>query len=158
MSEHPALPDLLDEYCGRLELQVVLLERLLRIAVHQHDASLLRDTDALAAASAEREEVMGTLLDVEREQQPVRDRIAALLDSVASLPSFDAIRRLHRRAEACIAEIISVDRDTGERLEQTDLARRGVAQNLETGEATLAAYRKALSPTSPRSGLVDRRG
>jgi hypothetical protein len=158
MTEHPALGDLLDEYHGRLQLQVVLLERLLTLASRQHDASLLRDSDALASATNERDEVMKTLLDVEREQRPARDRLATMLDDTPHLPHVDAVRRLHRRAEACIAEILTVDGETSQRLEQTDHARRGTAQNLETGEATLAAYRKALSPDLPPSALVDRRG
>ena len=43
-------------------------------------------------------------------------------------------------------------------LQQADAERRAAAQSLETGEATLAAYRRIVQEPPPSAGLFTQRG
>jgi hypothetical protein len=152
------LRETLGEYRRALETQVRFLEAIQRLASAQHAAALRQDASALTECSAERTETMAALEALERDQQDRRAWVTAHLALVETLDEFAAVRRLHRLAGATIGEILARDAETRRSLEQSEGARRSAAHVLDAGEATLAAYRKTLAHTSPRSGIVDRHG
>lgn len=153
----PDLADTLAAYRHGLEAQIHLLETLADIAARQRDACLRVDAAALADACIERDRVMEMLFGLEAVQRPQRDRIVEALPAARRLDLFETVSRLHRRAEACLAELDRRDAATRAQIEQSDMARRASATALETGETTLAAYRKILSVES-RSSILNSRG
>jgi hypothetical protein len=152
------LRETLDAYRRGLEAEVPLLESLARTASDQFEASLNGDAVTLAACAARRESLMESLLVAETDLQRLRALVAANLPSAEPLEGFDAVQRLHRIAEHWIDEVQGHDIRTRAQLQQRELTRRAAAHTLDTGEATLAAYRKTLSPTAVRSSIVDRLG
>jgi hypothetical protein len=153
-----ALRGIADEYARDLDAEVALLETVSRLAFRQREAAERQDLDGLTAASVERDRMMKTLAALEARQQTLRRMLADRLEEAQHLSAFESIRALHRRAELAIAEILVHDAGTGRVLEAAEKAGRSTALTLETGEATLAAYRKALDASAPRSGIVDRHG
>jgi hypothetical protein len=149
-----ALPD----YTAGIEAELTLLRQLHQLAAAQHDASRARDLDAVNRAGDARERIMAALVRLEHELKPIRLAIAARKDEAAELPGFDTIAALHVTAAGLVADILHADQNTLAALKSAEAARRISAQACETGEATLAAYRRVLSPISGSSGLIDRQG
>jgi hypothetical protein len=90
--------------------------------------------------------------------RPLRDTIAQRIEDARRLPGFDALVRLHREAEGLVTAIQLADRTVLHDLETAGVARREALLALETGEATLAAYRKVLAPTPGSATIVDQHG
>lgn len=153
-----ALASALLEYRSALERELGLLGELLHLSTRQHDRLQAGDLRALPALVEARARVMHALSTIEERVRPVRDAIAQRVDDARRLPGFDAIVRLHREADGVVTAIQLTDRTMLHDLETAGVSRREAAQALETGEATLAAYRKVLAPAPASATIVDRRG
>jgi hypothetical protein len=149
----------IEAYRSGLDSELALLESMLQVAAAQDAASADGDTEALLALLTRRTSILTTLMDMERDLADRRALIASHLGrlSGARLP-FDDVRQRHQRAVERLAQIDAHDRRTLEHLARTDAARRDSSQMLDAAEATLTAYRKALSPLESRTGLLDRLG
>jgi hypothetical protein len=101
---------------------------------------------------------MAGLVAVEHDIKPVRLQLWSERARASRLAGFDELIALHRKAGELVARIMSSDAATMEGLREAELARRFAAQTIETGEATLAAYRKVISPPLPSAALFGRRG
>lgn len=148
----------LETYRQGLERELPLLDALARLASSQRAASLDRDAARLEALTLERGGLVQELMRLDDELRGQRAELAAQLDVARTLDGFDAVSELHQRAARQLDAVLRCDRETCATLECDSRLRRLVVQELEAGEATLAAYRKVLSPATPRSGLFDRRG
>lgn len=153
-----ALASTLAEYRSGLECELGLLGELLRLATRQHDRLQAGDLQAFPALAQARARVMETLVAIEGRVCPMRSFIVQHIDEARRLPGFEALVQLHREAEDLVAAIQIRDRATLHDLETAGVARREAAQALETGEATLAAYRKVLAPAPGSATIVDRHG
>jgi hypothetical protein len=149
-----ALPD----YTAGIEAELSLLRQLRQLAYDQHDASRTRDLGDVNRSGDERERIMAALVNLEHDLKPIRLVIAAQKDEAETLDGFAAITELHRAAAGIVTDILQADRNTLAELRTAELARRTSAQAVETGEATLAAYRKVLTPVIGSAGLINRRG
>jgi hypothetical protein len=149
-----ALPD----YIAGIEAELRLLSRLRQLALDQHDASQARKIDEVNRAGDERDRIMAALVQLEYQLKPVRQEILAQKVDAERLNGFTAIVALHRTAAGLVSDIMQADRNTLEELKSAELARRTSAQAIESGEATLAAYRRVLTPSLGSSGLIDRKG
>jgi hypothetical protein len=149
-----ALPD----YTAGIEAELALLRQLRQLAYAQHDASRTRDLGDVNRAGDARERIMAALVSLEHELKPIRLAIAAQKDDAERLPGFASISALHRTAADLVGEILQADRNTLAELRSAEIARRTSAQAVETGEATLAAYRRVLTPVLGSAGLINRRG
>lgn len=152
------LASTLTEYRSGLDRELGLLGELLRLATRQHDCLQAGDLQAFPALAQARARVMEALVAVEGHVRPMRARIAQHLDEARQLPGFETLVQLHREAEGLVTAIQTRDRATLHELETAGVARREAAQALETGEATLAAYRKILAPAPGSATIVDRHG
>jgi hypothetical protein len=148
----------LEDYRTGLQREVSLLETLASLAATQQEATLAGDADGLLAASARREAVMQHLLEVDNDLRPRRTMLADALDETRALPGATTVATLHGIAQRHVRDILAIDVQTRASLERSENGRREAAHALDAAEATLAAYRKVLSPASPRSGIVDKRG
>lgn len=149
---------IIHEYRAGLEAELTLLHQLKGLSVQQHGASRDRDTDRLADITDERDRVMASLVTIEHELRPARQRLAALKDSIRTLPDFESVVTLHRTAADLVAGIVSSDQTSMAALRDAELARRLARQAVEMGETTLAAYRRVIAPAVASASLVDKRG
>jgi uncharacterized protein YhaN len=146
------------EYQQGLTAELHLLGQVTSLARSQRAASGSHDAAALEATAERRAALMAALVELEQELRPVRAALARERDAVTLLPTFREVARLHREAEALVGEILTTDRATVRALAEAEGARRLAAHALDTGEATLAAYRRVVTPAPGSAGLVDRRG
>lgn len=157
-----AMPDelnvALSDYAEGLESELSVLDRLDVLSRAQHQAALSADVAQLARASSERHDAERAIGEIEGRIARLRPLIARNLGAARSCRGFAALAAAHRRAEALIAGIVERDRQTVVLLLDADRVRRQAAQAIETGEATLAAYRKVIAPPPSSAGLVSRRG
>jgi hypothetical protein len=152
------LAGVLKTYREGLERELLLLDALARLASSQRVASVDHDAVRLDALTLEREDLVQELLRLDDDLRLQRAELAAELDCARTLDLFEGVSDLHRRAAELLDAVLGSDRETCATLERDSEPRRLVAHELEAGGATLAAYRKVLSPVAPRSGIFDRRG
>lgn len=144
-------------YGAGLEAELALLQRLQRLAARQHDALLVDDIHLLAGIGEERESVMASLVELEHQIKPLRERLASGRAQASALPGFNEVVALHRTAGGLVSSIMSADRGTIEALREAEGRRRLAAQTVEKGTTTLAAYRRVVAPRT-RSAIVDTEG
>jgi hypothetical protein len=152
------LRDRLAGYAAGLEAQVALLRRVQELALEQRSATEAHEPERLTAATEERGRLMAGVDSIEREIQPSRAVLADNHAAASELPGFDDVVALHRRADALVAGILAADQATIEAIRRTDTERRDTSHALDTGETTLAAYRRVIAPGNATPSLVDRRG
>jgi len=152
------LETVLADYRTGLDAELALLGDLEMLATRQHTLPYPGDPDALTSLTREREVLLSALGALETQVAPLRDRITANLPGARALPGFTGIQERHRRAAEIVARISKMDDESLARLQQADAERRAAAQSLETGEATLAAYRRVLQQPPQSAGLFTQRG
>ena len=149
---------LLVQYRAALEAQITLLHHLLTLAARgRSQANADRPSD-LNDVIDERERLMGTLVSLESEIQPIRNRIAGARHQLSHLAEFREIVELHRQAVALVEEVVQTDDQSRLALRDAELARRATAESLEKGESTIAAYRRVVMPSVTGATLVNRKG
>lgn len=145
-------------YATGLDAELDLLDRLERLSARQRDATTARDVEAIASCSDERTGIISALLAVEEDLKPRRAVLARHSHEAARLPGFDALVARHQLAARRVAAIIESDQTTLDALREAEAARRGAAQTIDQGEATLAAYRRIVAPAPASAAIVDERG
>jgi len=153
-----ALGHALAAYAAGLEAEIALLTQLDALALPQPQSSAGTDIRALHALADDRERLLGHLVRVEHDLKPIRAAIAAERTRAARLPQFSAVSRRHHEAAELVSRIIAADEQTLAGLHEAETARRFIAQAIEAGGQTLAAYRKVVTPTVSSAALIDRRG
>jgi hypothetical protein len=152
------LENALSEYGAGLEAEVALLQHLQRLAREQREAGLCNDVGRLTDCSDHRTRIMAGLLEIEEQIRPMRRLILDNLPAARSLPGFADVSLQHRAASNHVTAILGSDQETLAALHAIDDQRRTAAQLLESGENTLAAYRRVIAPHSSNAGLVNERG
>jgi len=152
------LPEALADYHRGLRAEMALLRQIEALSGAQRDASVSGDLARLARISSERDRLTQALVTLEAQVRPVRDALSDHLPQARLLPGFEELVALHRHAERLVSVILADDHATHAALQDAERARRLAAQTIEVGEATLAAYRRVLSPAPGSAGLIDRRG
>jgi hypothetical protein len=158
MSETPELSALMAEYRAGLDVELALLHRLESIADQQRDASRAGDMATLTAVSDQRDRIMASLVTLEHQLKPMRQRLAQYYATLASDPRFEDLVARHRDAAARVSTILSSDRESLDALKEAEDARTFIARTLEQGESTLAAYRRVVAPPATGATLVNRKG
>ena len=154
----PDLQRALTDYGAGLEAELSLLRQLHRLAARQKELSARQDLTSVAGVSEERQRLMNALLSTEAEIRPLRELLAANRTQAARFPGFAEIAARHRLAADLVTTILGSDQATLSALEEAVTVRRVAAQIIESGEDTLAAYRRVLMPASSAAALVDQRG
>jgi hypothetical protein len=152
------LDDALTAYAAGLDAEMGLLQQVAALAADQRHASSDGDLDALAGLADRRAALMTALAEVESRIQPLRRLIIESLPHVTTRPGFGPAQARHREAQALVGRIAASDLRLVDELQAALVDRRQLAQALETGGATLAAYRRVLAPTIASAELVDRLG
>lgn len=152
------LEQALRSYAAGLEAELGLLRHLGRLAEIQHAACAEPNFESINRVNDERERLMASLVRIEHDIKPLRQAIHQQEREAAAFAEFDKVVALHRQAADQVSRIMASDQRTMQALREAELARRFAAQTLELGEATLAAYRRVVTPQVASAALVNKRG
>ena len=152
------LATVLADYRTGLDAELQLLQQLEDVATRQRALPLPPAADDLTALGGERERHLTALFALEAQLLPLRQRIMSSLPEARQLPGFAGVADRHTRVGNLVTLIMRLDTESLEILKRADQDRRAAAQSLETGEATLAAYRRLLQQPQPSAGLFTQRG
>jgi hypothetical protein len=152
------LAQTLATYSAGLQAELALLHQLEALVGRQDGASARNDVERLSQYGDERSRLMAALVQIEHDVKPLRETIAARLKLARQIPGFHDVLARHAQARDFVARIIESNRVLVDQLQDAEQARRESAQAIEVGEATLAAYRRVLTPDVSSVGLINRRG
>jgi hypothetical protein len=152
------LAQCLATYGAGLQAEVALLHQLESLALSQRQHSAAKDLDALTRVGDQRGRLTAALVQIEHELKPAREAIARHLASARRFAVFNEVLKRHRMAGELVARILESDRELLQQLQTAEQARREAAHAIETGENTLNAYRRVLTPAVSSVGLINRRG
>jgi len=152
------IADALDQYRAGLETAVSLLKQLHEIAARQRAGTEARNFAALAVDSDTRDRLTGALVAIEPGMREVRTALAAETVSLKGLPDYEEVLALRQVAADLVAAILEADKASMQALADAELARKAAMVGLETGETTLAAYRRVLSPPVGAASVLNLRG
>lgn len=152
------LDDVLDAYTSGLEAEIALLRQVDALADGQRAAFARGEIVDLAGLATRRAELMHELSAAEARLAPWRARILANLPIAHRSAAFPAADARGREAQALVRQLVERDRSFLNDLESTLEHRRREVHDLDTGGATLAAYRRVVAPARASSGLIDSRG
>jgi hypothetical protein len=152
------LVDALAQYKAGLEAGIELLRRLEAIAIAQQAHAEARDYERLAADADIRGELTRALVAIEPGLREIRTALSTVDPSeLAGRGDYDEVRALRALARDLVARVVAIDETSLRALSDAELARRATLASLETGEHTLAAYRRVLAPPVKHAALLDYR-
>ncbi|MBA2356596.1 MAG: hypothetical protein ACR2LU_02690 [Luteitalea sp.] len=152
------LARVLTDYRTGLDTTLQLLDHLETLSVQQRALPHPHDPEALTVLAEDRERQLATLFALELQLAPLRQQIADRVVEARALAGFDGVADRHRLAGEQVARIMHADAESLQALTRAERDRRAASQSLETGEATLAAYRRVLQQPHGSSGLFAQRG
>jgi hypothetical protein len=152
------LARLIDLFHAGLEAERTVLRQLEQMAEMQRDVTAVRDFEAFHLAADTRDRLTRSLVTLEEGIRPIRRTLEEHQDQASRLAGFSGATALHHATASQVARILATDRSSLEALAEAEVARRTVLASLERGEATLTAYRRALSPPVAGAVLMDRKG
>jgi hypothetical protein len=145
-------------YAAGLDAEIALLQQVEALAADQRAVWARDELLPLGALATRRAALMHELAAVEARIAPLRDRLRSDLERAFRTPGYTAAEARRRDAQTLIARLMAADRTLLTDLETSLEVRRREAHDLDTGGATLAAYRRVVSPDVASAALVDRRG
>ena len=145
------------DYGAGLEVEMDLLREVGVLAAAQRAASAGTRLADVARLGDERERLLAQLVRLEHDLRPQRELIVAHLARASAFAGFPPLAARHRDARDLVDTILGADEATIVQLQDAEHARRASVQAIETGEATLAAYRRVVAPLLGTT-LVSRRG
>lgn len=152
------LADALEQYRTGLDTAISLLRRLASVASRQREGTASRNFERLAAEADARDELTHALVAIEPSLRQVKAVLAKDPTAVSRLPGYADVLTLKQTAADLVAGILKTDEESMHALADAELARRAAVASLECGEATLAAYRRVLSPPLAGASLLNLRG
>lgn len=152
------IADALDQYRAGLETAVSLLQQLREVATKQREGTEKRDFAALAADSDARDRLTGALVAIEPGMREVRTALAEVKLDLKDRPDYAEVLALRQVAADLVTGILDTDQASMQALADAELARRAAMAGVETGETTLAAYRRVLSPPVGSASVLNLRG
>ena len=151
--------DALAQYRAGLQTGIELLRQLQAIADRQREGSQNRDFRQLAAEADARNRLTHALVALEPGLRDVRAFLATLPQAVVECHAdYAEVMALRQTASDLVAAILHSDDASMRALADAEIAHRAARANLECGEATLAAYRRVLTPPVGSASLLDVHG
>ena len=147
----------LSQYRAGLEAEISLLHQLSALPTGDNGSATLSAAE-LSALADDRDRVMANIASIEQDLMPLRAMLSAARALVRETADFAAVTQLHQQARALVSTMLESDRLALDALRTADRARRFAADEVEKGEATVAAYRRVVSPPLEGARIVDRRG
>jgi hypothetical protein len=145
-------------YTAGLDAEIVLLQQVEALAAEQRAVCAGNELLPLGALATRRAALMHELAAVEARIAPLRDRLQGDLERALRTPGYPAAETRRQEAQRSIYRLLAADRTLLTDLEASLESRRRESHDLDTGNATLAAYRRVVEPTLASAGLFDQRG
>jgi hypothetical protein len=145
-------------YTAGLDAEIAILQQVEALAAEQRAVWARDELLPLAALATRRAALMHELAAVEARIVPLRDRLDRDLERALRTPGYSAAEARRQDAQTVIYRLMAADRKFLTDLETSLEARRRAAHDLDTGNATLAAYRRVVVPAVASAGLFDQRG
>jgi hypothetical protein len=142
-------------YTAGLESEIACLQQVEALAQEQRDAWGRNDLLPLGPLATKRAALMHDLAAIEARVAPLRARLLVEPIRVRQRPGFEAADARTRETQAIITRLMTADRGFLADLRQTVETRRREAHDLDTGGATLAAYKRVVFPAVHSAGLLD---
>lgn len=156
---HQDVADALAHYRVGLQTGIELLRQLHAVADRQREGSESHDFKQLAAETDTRGRLTRALVSIEPGLRDVRAFLASVPhEQLVGQPDYPEVMALRQVAADLVAAILTSDGASMRALADAELAHRAARANLECGEATLAAYRRVLTPPVASASLLDVRG
>jgi hypothetical protein len=152
------LDEALFAYTAGLDAELAILQQVEALAAEQRAVWARNELLPLGALATRRAALMHELTAVESRVAPLRDRVRADLDHARRSPGYAAAEARRVDVQARAAALMAADRQFLTDLEATLEGRRREVHDLDTGGATLAAYRRIVVPDVASAGLFDSRG
>lgn len=153
-----SLDEALAAYTAGLESTIACLHQVEALAQEQRAAWSRNELLPLGALATRRAALMHDLAAIETRVAPLRDRLRIEPSRVRQRPGFSDADARTREARTIVERLMATDRALLADLGQTVEARRREAHDLDTGGATLAAYKRVVFPAVQSAGLLDSRG
>ena len=145
-------------YTTGLDAEIAILRQVEALGAEQRSAWERNELLPLGSLATRRAALMHDLAAIEARIAPLRDRLRGDLDRACRTPGYAAAEARGRDAQALVLRVMAADRRFLTDLEASLQARRREAHDLDTGGATLAAYRRIVAPAIASAALVDQRG
>ena len=145
-------------YTTGLDAEIVLLQQVEALAAEQRAVCARDELLPLGALATRRAALMHELAAVHARIAPLRDRLQGDLERAIRMPGYPAAEARRQEVQTLIYRQLAADRKLLTDLETCVASRRREAHDLDTGNATLAAYRRVVEPTLASAGLLDQRG
>ena len=145
-------------YTAGLEAQMAILAQVEALAAEQRASWARNELLPLGALATRRAALMHQVAAVEADIAPFHDRLRTDLERALRTPGYGAAEARRQEARALIYRLMAADRTFLADLETSLESRRRESHNIDTGNATLAAYRRVVVPTVASAGLFDQRG
>jgi hypothetical protein len=145
-------------YTAGLDAEIALLQQLETLAAEQRAVCGRNELLPLGLLATRRAALMHELAAVEARIAPLRGRLQTDLEQALRTPGYPAVETRRQEAQTLIYRLLAADRKLLTDLETSLESRRRESHDLDTGNATLAAYRRVVEPTLASAGLFDQRG
>jgi hypothetical protein len=145
-------------YTAGLNAEFALLQQVEALAAEQRAVWTRGDLLPLGALATRRAALMHELAAVDARIVPLRDRLRGDLAHALGTPGYQAAEARRQDVQTLTLRLMAADRTFLSDLETSLEARRREAHDLDTGGATLAAYRRVVVPAVASAGLFDQRG
>jgi hypothetical protein len=145
-------------YTAGLDAEIALLQQVEALAAEQRAVWARDELLPLGALATRRAALMHEIAAVDAQIAPLRDRLRSDLERARRTPGYGRTEARRQDAQTLIHRLMAADRTFLTDLEASLEARRREAHDLDTGGATLAAYRRVVVPTIGSAGLFDQRG
>ena len=152
------LDETLAAYTASLDSAIACLQQVEALAEEQRAAWTRNELLPLGALAARRAALMHDLAAIDTQVASLRDRLRGEPARVRQRPGFSTADARTRQARTIVDRVMAADRALLADLGQTVEARRREVHDLDTGGATLAAYKRVVIPAVQSAGLLDSRG
>ena len=150
--------ELVVAYTAGLDAQMAILAQVEGLATEQRATWSRNELLPLGGLATRRAALMHELAAVEARIAPLYDRLRADLERALRTPGYGVAEARRQEARGLIYRLMAADRKLLTDLETSLESRRRESHTIDTGNATLAAYRRVVVPTLGSAGLFDQRG
>ena len=149
--------ELVVAYTAGLDAQMAILAQVEELATEQRATWSRNELLPLGGLATRRAALMHELAAVEARIAPLYDRLRADLERALRTPGYGVAEARRQEARGLIYRLMAADRKLLTDLETSLESRRRESHTIDTGNATLAAYRRVVVPTLGSAGTTTRR-
>src|SRR5829696_6737725 len=145
--------ELVVAYTAGLDAQMAILAQVEGLATEQRATWSRNELLPLGGLATRRAALMHELTAIEARIAPLHDRLRTDLERALRTPGYGVAEARRQQARAHIDRLMAADRTLLTDIETSLESRRRESHDIDTGNATLAAYRRVVVPAFASAGL-----